>query len=1009
MKKMKRIGIIAISSLLAITLCSCEMFDGLFDVSSSEASTTSQNDNSGSKIDNSNSDSQNNSQSDNQNNSHSDNPRVPEITFNDGNLTIDAQGNYCLTRIGGQSYTFRCGYNNAPNGFSITYSLPNQSDAQYCSITPDGVLATKDDFYGTKVVTILVQMFSADGNVLASATILVTIVNPDAPPALSEFKVTSNKSEEQLSENSVLSLYIGDSISFTLTLDNAPVNGNITVDSQYATVEGNTVTAIKEGSPNIVFSAKDNLNRDYSLTAKLSIAKNSLAEIYAANEGDDFFILNNELIFNADLVAKYANGTEIEISRDDANLSYSIGDVTNETYKNVTFSYAVDGVSKTVTYPVLFSNPVSLSKKDLGFNYKQYGLNIGGVGSGYNYVNSTGNINALVMPVWFINSSQFFADTQKDQLIEDINTVAFSENARTVHCSLKEYYAQASHGKLNIDGYITDFYESNRRTNDFSDEESNTVYNFGKEAMEWYVSNYHDRPISDYDADGNGKVDVAIFLFAGNYYGSGSNTNSYAFNVVFAKNDAGVGVHTYLDSCIFMPIGAFYGYEFKDAGRTGQKNIDDLSAKNADAFLSASSTLIHEMGHSLGCVDLYTQNGHSRLHQEGGYEPTGDSTIMNSAFEGMDPFESNVLSWTKPYVLKADDYEIGQSFDVQIDDFQTSGDNIILTPSWNAKDSPFDEYMQLELFATNGLNAHSANIMNDVGIRLWHINAALEKNNNGQTGYFPDDGGTSMIASNHLETEEDYNIVHLIRNNKDEEYKSSKIFSGEDLFKSGDSFVFEDFETQFKKGPMFDNRERLGWSFSVKSIFQKQDGSYSCVLTLTRVDKTIINFLAESNFEKTFTQPEGNGADYAADVFGSDDDLSLVYNFNDSTEPSYYVQGSPISYKGLCLFGSTSGNGGSLVISIKNKPGKQVLIKKVTITFDALTNASSNFKGFVNGEEVTPTKFTGPMNQYSENNDYGRIFEVNAQTITLQNQFTGELNHVSMIDITSIAVDYSIV
>ena len=121
------------------------------------------------------------------------------------------------------------------------------------------------------------------------------------------------------------------------------------------------------------------------------------------------------------------------------------------------------------------------------------------------------------------------------------------------------------------------------------------------------------------------------------------------------------------------------------------------------------------------------------------------------------------------------------------------------------------------------------------------------------------------------------------------------------------------------------------------------------------------------------------------------------------------MQGSPISYKGLCLFGSTSGNGGSLVISIKNKPGKQVLIKKVTITFDALTNASSNFKGFVNGEEVTPTKFTGPMNQYSENNDYGRIFEVNAQTITLQNQFTGELNHVSMIDITSIAVDYSIV
>ena len=1003
MKKTKRIGIIAISTLLAFTLCSCDMLDGLFNTSSSDANST---ESSQKSTDTSSKDNSQGGNSQGQG-SGSNDTRVPEITFNDGNLTVDAQGNYCLTRTGGQSYTFRCGYNNAPTGFYITYSLSNQSDSAYCSITTYGVLATKDDFYGTKVVTIKVQMFNASGSVIANETILVTIVNPDAPPALSEFKVVNTKDGSQVSENSAIPLYVGDSLTFKITLDNVDVNGNIAVDSQYATVNGKAITAVKAGNPNITFSAKDSLNRDYSLTAKLAISKNTLSSIYAPNSGNDFFILNNDLIFNGNLKAKYANGAESVIANDDANLSYSIGSVADDIYKNVTFSYTSDSVTKTVTYKVLFSNPTSLNKKKLGYNYKNYGLNMSGVGSGENYVNSTGNVNALVIPVWFSNSSNFFVDTQKDQLIEDINTVMFSENNDTVYLSLKEYYAQASHGKLNISGDVTEFYESSRSTTNFTDQETNTTYNFAKEALEWYSTKHTDKPIANYDADGNGKADVAVFLFAGNYYGSGSNTHSYAFNIVFNKNDAGVGVHPYLDSCMFVPIGAFYGYQKKTASQTGQKSVGDLSVKNANAFLSASSVLIHEMGHSLGCVDLYTQAGHSGIVTEGGYEPTGNTTIMNSSFEGMDPFESNVLEWTDPYILKAEDYEVGQSFDIQLNDFQTSGENVILTPNWNAKDSPFDEYMQLELYSPNGLNANSERPVNDVGVRLWHINAALEKNNNGKTGYFPDDGSISMIASNHYETDEDYDIVHLIRNNKQEEYKSSKLFSAEDLFKTGDSFILEDYQSQFKKGEMFDNRERLGWSFSIKSIFQKQDGSYSCVITMTRVDKTIINYIAESNMEHLSFTPEGDGTDYALDVFGSGDDLNLIYNYNEATAPSWYEQGKPLSYKGICLFSVASGNGGSLVVSIKNKAGKQVSIKKVTVTYNMLTNAT--LTGLVNDQEVTPTRFQGPFNQYSEQYDYGRIYEVNAQSITLQNKYTGATSYNSLIDITSIIVDYSII
>ena len=121
MKKTKRIGIIAISTLLAFTLCSCDMLDGLFNTSSSDANSS---ESSQKSTDTSSKDNSQGGNSQGQG-SGSNDTRVPEITFNDGNLTVDAQGNYCLTRTGGQSYTFRCGYNNAPTGFYITYSLSN--------------------------------------------------------------------------------------------------------------------------------------------------------------------------------------------------------------------------------------------------------------------------------------------------------------------------------------------------------------------------------------------------------------------------------------------------------------------------------------------------------------------------------------------------------------------------------------------------------------------------------------------------------------------------------------------------------------------------------------------------------------------------------------------------------------------------------------------------------------------------------------------------------------------
>lgn len=929
----------------------------------------------------------------------------PRITFNDGNMTVDSMGYYCLTLNGGESYTFRCGYENAPTGFKIEYALANEALAEYCSITKDGRLTTRDDFYGTKVATIIVEMFDANGNSLTLVKIIVTIVNPDAPQ-LCEFKVIHIDTQEEIVDNSEINLFIENYAKFLFKMDGADVDGTIAVDSEYAEAHTDYIIALKAGTTDITFSAKDSLNREYSITASLVISANSLVEIFSPNGGNDSIILNGDLITNG-FYAKYLNGEERPFYRDNPGFSCTIGEVVNEIYKNVTFSFTVDDVTKSVTYPVLVSNPASIDKTELGFNYKDYGANVGGVRSGFNYVNSTGDINALIVPVWFYDSQKFFLESQKEQLIEDIDTVMHSDDPSEMNMSVQKYFKKASHDRLNVTYDVTDFYTSNRNASEFSDEESNTTYNFARDAMQWYRGN--GGTFTNYDADNNGKVDVAIFLFAGNYYGQKGRTNSYAFNLVFQMNDAGVGVHPYLDSCIFMPLGAFYGFQVKDASDTRQKEMEDLSESRKDQFRYASETLIHEMCHSFGCVDLYTKQGNSMLYPGGGYEPTGKTTIMNSYLEPMDPFESNVLGWSEPYVLNADDYEVGESFDIQINDYQDSGDNLILTPSWNSYNSPFDEYLQLELYTNEGLYGKSENSVRDAGIRLWHINAALEQNNNGQTGYFPFQGGTSMIASNHLETEEDYDIVHLIRNNKDEEYKSTKVFSEEDLFKVGDSFTLEEYQSQFKKGAMFDNRNRLGWQFTVRSIFRDDHYHYSCIIHVTRVDKTIIEFQAEANLDKTsFIQPEADGRDYANDILGSNQDMSLIYNFNGSTEPSSaYEQGWIISSKGICLFSEANGNGGSLVITLKDKDGKEVKIKKVTITYNVVTNATP--MGLVNGDPISGTTFTGPMSSYCDYNDKGVIYEVNAESFTIQNRYVGAPSHLTLLAITSLVIDYTII
>ena len=53
-----------------------------------------------------------------------------------------------------------------------------------------------------------------------------------------------------------------------------------------------------------------------------------------------------------------------------------------------------------------------------------------------------------------------------------------SEDPSEMNMSVQEYFKKASHDRLNVTYDVTDFYTSSRNASEFSDEESNTTYNF---------------------------------------------------------------------------------------------------------------------------------------------------------------------------------------------------------------------------------------------------------------------------------------------------------------------------------------------------------------------------------------------------------------------------------------------------------------------------------------------------------------------------------------------------
>ena len=393
-----------------------------------------------------------------------------------------------------------------------------------------------------------------------------------------------------------------------------------------------------------------------------------------------------------------------------------------------------------------------------------------------------------------------------------------------------------------MSGRTSDWYNSNCYSSLFYND-MEAIKQLVVDASNWFFETYTDEDRRDYDSDEDGFLDCVSLIYAADDFKTAKRNDDNMWAFQHFINDSSLSdLSTPGANCFFW---ASYDFVFDKDNR---QNID-------------TRTFIHEIGHTFGLRDYY-DCGYQ-------YSPGGGYTIMDMAIAGLDPYSVMALGWAEPYIPT-------ESMTLKIGAFQKSREIILLTPNWNEYNSPFDEYLLLELYTPTGLNEyHSSKNDNckQVGIRVWHIDSRLiygtdikgDLVTDASSGvctlamsntYYNENGDGNMYLSELGEEFYNYNLIQCINANSTMEgtYKFAdtetrpEYLNTQEKFTSGTSFSFDypsgdnvyikeldskynnfNCEKQFVNKGKLNSGKELGWSFAVEKIEGEGDDSTAII------------------------------------------------------------------------------------------------------------------------------------------------------------------------------------
>ncbi len=478
---------------------------------------------------------------------------------------------------------------------------------------------------------------------------------------------------------------------------------------------------------------------------------------------------------------------------------------------------------------------VAIEPTEMRYTYSDYQAN-----SFYGNMDAcptVGNPKLLIIPVWFTDSNKYIATSARDNVRSDIALAYLGSAEETGWHSVSSFYAEESGDKVNLSGTVSDWYECGKASTYFyeeSESEPGKVPTLVDDAAAWYFNNHPSESRRDYDSDGNGHLDGVMLIYGAPDYASHpvgdpedpSNQNLWAYCFWTGENP---NTSSPTANVFFWASYDFIYDSSKARNRTGNKSF--YGGGNCSHCTVDAHTFIHEMGHVFGAEDYYDYSGQ--------FCPAGGFSMQDMNVGGHDPYSVLAYGWSDPYIPT-------ESCELTLHPFQSSKELILLTPQWNAYDSPFDEYLLLELYTPTGLNKFDSDYSyvsgypkgpSATGIRLWHVDARLAKylggerfdfpvtdvssgsigHGMGNTYYYSDNDQSINYISVLGKEYADYNILQLIRDSSTATYRPGRtdFLTSSYLFTDGESFSMTKYKGQFKNSGKLNSKTNLGWSFSV--------------------------------------------------------------------------------------------------------------------------------------------------------------------------------------------------
>ena len=494
----------------------------------------------------------------------------------------------------------------------------------------------------------------------------------------------------------------------------------------------------------------------------------------------------------------------------------------------------------------------TLSKTQLSTNYYQYSQSLD---SGTYLVNK-GQTSLLVIPVSFTDSpseikirdnyeevTRTIDSYNEETVIKDLNNIYFGNPNETGIMSVKAFYEAESNYQLGINGKVADWYNAPVASSSISTYEE--VYQLGKDALD----NYREQnrvggelpDLKEFDNNSDGYIDGVVIAYA--YPPTMHNDFSQPWNGAYGISTVNEMMwsrvlqipHNYpgVDSpnINFPSMPATMQWVSLDALRGATSDSQHYGGsyltRHLSSYLQEPETAIHETGHMFGLPDYYDTDSHNDSWYYINANLTGGYTMQEGNAAGHDPYSLISLGWVDPYV-------ISEECTIELN----KGDVALLSPDGLLSNSPFDEYMLVDLWSYGGIdvvNEYNSNMLSAIkpGVRIWHVDSRLNKkqfiaDNNFSTQY-----NELMLMRADAATDEDaYEAKHAEINGtlyyddpQTGETKCtvvnntySKEMNYYSLFRAGQSFSAAKYPKAFYTDGTFDNGQEFNWIITVISV-----------------------------------------------------------------------------------------------------------------------------------------------------------------------------------------------